>query len=185
MTVKKNGVVQLKRFSNTGILDNMEIKYFENAIWAKVFEHNNRSGTVLFTTVAEVKNSSTADKYSRLNLLDNFKASDGKYEFLLQYPDNDTTKYNRWKQTNNPLNEFVEQTSAGTGTATGYEAVHIDWNVNYWGGLTRQNSDASSLSPTYLSGSVGHSNWYYAIGCVSVWSGGIPGPNFAVTARAQ
>lgn len=185
MSIHKNGIVKQNRFSNTGILDNMEIKYFDNAVWAKVLEHNNRAGTVLFTTIDEVKYSNTVDKYSRIKSLSSFKAADGKIEFLLEYPDDLAGKYNRWKQTHNPIDEFVAETTAGTGTATGYEAVHIDWSVNYWGGIARQSSDAMAFNNTYLDGSVGHSNWYYAIGSKSAFGGGIPGPSAAIFGRVQ
>lgn len=181
----KNGAITSNNFSTNGLLEDMEQKYFEGAQWAKVFEHNNKSGTILFTSLAEIKHSETSDKYSRLYLLDSITGKNNNYEFLLQYPDYNISQYNRWKQTNNPLNEFVTTTTNGDGKAAGYEAVHIDWNTNYWGGLTRQNSDASSIASTYLSGSVGHTNWFFAIGCVSAWNGGIPGPNVAIIGRAQ
>lgn len=154
----------------------MPIKSFGGARWARIFYHNNKKGTVLFTSLAECKNTQTADKYSRLGLLDSgdtYKIN-GKYEFLLQYPIDDPSHYNRWKQTYAPQNEFVTETSAGTGTATGYEAVHIDWPNNYWGGITRDKSDTSSINPTWLSGSVGHSNWHFAIGANATYARGIP-----------
>jgi len=157
----------------------MPIKSFDGARWARIFYHNNKKGTVLFTSLAECKNTQTADKYSRLGLLDSgdtYKIN-GKYEFLLQYPLDDPSHYNRWKQTYAPQNEFVTETSAGTGTATGYEAVHIDWTQSYWGGLTRQKSDTTLYSPTWLSGSVGHGNWFYAIGAASTHQRGIPSYN--------
>ena len=93
--------------------------------------------------------------------MENFRDSNGKFEFLLQYP-NDTTGYNRWKQTDNPATVTVAN-GTGNETAAGYEAVHIDWTGNYWGGLTKSTSSA-----TYINGSVGHSNWFYAIGAKSI-----------------
>lgn len=188
MGIQKNAVVKANRFSTNGILQDMEIKYFEGAEWAKIFEHNNHGGTVLFTSIAEALHSETIDKYSRLYLLDSLENVNGKYEFLLQYPDDEyyNEKYNRWIQKNNPCNEYVTTTSTGEAFAEGYEAVHIDWTARYWGGLTRQQPlTSTSINPTYLSGSVGHSNWYYAIGCSSSWSGGIPAENYANTGRAQ
>lgn len=183
--IQKNTVVKSNRFSTNGILEDMETKYFESAEWAKIFEHNNHAGTVLFTSLNECLYSETLDKYSRLYLLDSFKNVNNKYEFLLEYPDNYTDQYNRWIQNNNPCKEFVPTTSAGDGIAYGYEAVHIDWTGHYWGGLTRQNSDESVIYPTYLSGSVGHANWWFAIGSSSVHAGGIPGPVNAITGRVQ
>jgi hypothetical protein len=98
---------------------------------------------------------------------------------MLTFPSYSATGMNRWKQTNNPCNEFVTQTSTGTGTAAGYEAIQIDWNTNYWGGLTRQNENATINNSCYLSGSVGHSNWFFAIGAKEAWNNAVPGPNSA------
>lgn len=156
----------------------MPIKSFGGARWARIFYHNNKKGTVLFTSLAECKNIQTADKYSRLGLLDsgNTYKINGKYEFLLQYPIDDPSHYNRWKQTNAPQNEFITRSETG-GQVTGYEAVHIDWTSNYWGGLERNNTSTTSYSPTWLDGSVGHGNWFYAIGSASTHGRGIPSYN--------
>lgn len=156
----------------------MPIKSFGGARWARIFYHNNKKGTVLFTSLAECKNIQTADKYSRLGLLDsgNTYKINGKYEFLLQYPIDDPSHYNRWKQTNAPQNEYNTQTSSGTKVA-GYEAVHIDWTSNYWGGLERSAQDATALNSTWLDGSVGHGNWFYAIGSKNTHGRGIPSYN--------
>lgn len=182
MNIKKTGVVTSSGICSTPPVQDMEMKVLsDNSVWARIFLHNCRGGTVLFSTLDEVLNTQTADKYSRLYLLDEFKATDNKFEFMLCYPD-DTTQYNRWKQTNNPCDEYVEVTSTGEGTAAGYEAVHIDWTGSYWGGLTRQNSSATNISLCYISGSVGHGNWFYAIGCVSEWKNGIPSYNGSGTA---
>lgn len=153
----------------------MPIKSFGGARWARIFYHNNKKGTVLFTSLAECKNTQTADKYSRLGLLDSgdtYKIN-GKYEFLLEYPIDDPTHYNRWKQTNAPQNEFITRSETG-GQVIGYEAVHIDWTSNYWGGLERNNISTTSYSPTWLDGSCGHGNWFYAIGSASTHNRGIP-----------
>ena len=104
-----------------------------------------------------------------MNDLQNF-ISDGKYTFLLQYEY--ATGYNYWSQTSNPLDDY-KSTSTPT-TATGYSAIDIDWSSNYWGGLTRQNSDVNNTASTLLSGSVGHSNWFYAIGSYATQQVGIP-----------
>lgn len=47
--------------------------------------------------------------------------------------------------------------------------------------MTRQNSDASTIpTNTYLSGSVGHGNWYYAVASFGVYNRGIPAANALV-----
>ena len=174
--MKKTGTFVAGDFSERGKLVNMKFTTLpDGSSWARVFYHNNRGGTVLFTSVDEVQKSNTADKFSCLYLLDNLKNTSSKYEFMLTFPADAPGQYNRWRQNKNPCKEYVEETTEGTGTAAGYTAVHIDWGDRYWGGLTRQKSDASVLSNTYLSGSVGHGNWFYAVGASSAWNNGIPG----------
>lgn len=147
----------------------------DGSLWARIFYHQCDEGATLFTSLAECKNIQTAKKYSRLYLLDDdtYKGSDNKFEFMLTYP-NDTMGYNRWKQTNAPQAEFVPEDSTGAGTVSGYEPIHIDWSSNYWGGIARQNSDVDSFDLCYLSGSVGHHGWYYALGASSTYYDGIP-----------
>lgn len=147
----------------------------DGSIWARIFYHNTKQGAVLFTSLAEIKSTQTIDKYSRLGQLNEFKKADGNFEFMLRYPNYSSTLYNRWIQTSNPIEEYVATSSSGTSTATGYTAIHIDWTSNNWGGLTRHNSDANSISTCYLSGSVGSTNWFYAIGATTTWGNGIPG----------
>lgn len=145
--------------------------------WVRVFYHNNKSSKCLFKEFKDCRNSKSTNVDSLLYILDDDKyrcKTDNKFEFMLEYPTDKAGKYNRWRQSNNPCNEFVTETSAGTGTAAGYEAVHIDWTSNHWGGLTRQNSDPTAKSNCYLSGSVGHVNWFYAIGAYAAHNGGIP-----------
>lgn len=178
---KKTGIITSYEFSDTFPIQDMKTEVLsDNSTWALVFEHNCVGGTVKFTSYNEVMNTQTANKYSRLNILDKFKGSDGKFEFMLKYPD-DTTAYNRWKQTNNPCKEFKGYSDSSL-TVDGYEAVSIAWTGNAWGGLNRQNSDETDISPCFLSGTVGHSNWYYAIGASSSHVNGMPTYNNGSTA---
>lgn len=171
--LKKNGVVSSNAFSDSIPIQDMRTTVLsDNSVWALIFEHNCQGGTVLFSSYSEVMNTQTANKYSRLNILDKFKGSDGKFEFMLCYPD-DTTDYNRWKQTNNPCKEY-KGTDDSTLTADGYEAISIAWTGSYWGGLARQNSDKTDIRNCYLSGSVGSTYWFYAIGVSATYMTGMP-----------
>ena len=150
-----------------------ETKYENSAAWARVFHHNTHWGNVFYSNAdsyAEAKSSSTVDKYSVLGNLANYKNS-SNWEFMLQYPDLSATQYNRWTQTVNPATTTVAN-GTGSETAGGYTAGHIDWNGNYWGGLT-----LSTAAACFINGSVGHGNWFYAIGAKEGWNGAIPGPN--------
>ena len=71
----KNGIVSADSFSDTAPILNMETKILsDGSTWARFFMHNCHGGTVLFTSYSEVMNTQTPDKYSRLYLLDKFKA---------------------------------------------------------------------------------------------------------------
>ena len=119
-------------------------------------------------------------KFSILDQLENFRGTDNKFEFLLEYPDDFPNEYNRWKQTDNPVT-VSEVIGGDPYKAAGYESVHIDWDsnrtdssiCNTFSGLLR-----SSRSSTYtlIDGSIGHGNWHTAIGAMSSWNGGVPSP---------
>ena len=140
--------------------------------WARIYYHNSKNGTVVFNSVEEVKNIQTTDKYSRLNLLDDnrFKR-DGKFEFMLCYPDN-TTAYNRWKQSNSPCNEYVPIDSKWT--TEGYEAISIAFSQS-WGGLARHISSTEKNTQAYIKGNIGMNSWWYALGPFVGYEGGVPG----------
>ena len=135
--------------------------------WARVFYHNCKSGTVLFSSnnsFAEAKETNTnapttSDKYSILSKLESFRPNtNSSFEFKLKYP-TDTNGSNIWKQTSNPTYQKV----------IGYKPIKIDWTHNYWGGL-EYNGNTSTL----INGSVNHGNWYYAIGAANKHGDGIP-----------
>ena len=145
--------------------------------WAQVFFHHNKGGTVLFSTSDNLSTTTinAANKFSMLNQLNLVKTSSSGWEFLLEYPAVQG-KYNRWIQSANPTttSEGSATTTSNQIYAAGYQAVHIDWTSNYWGGLGR-----SSTTSTYIDGSYGHSNWYYAIGATAKYGVGIPSANDA------
>ena len=175
--INKNGIFAAGGFSERGQLGDMKIiTLSDGSSWARVFYHKTNTGATLFTSIDEVMYTTSANKYSRLKLLPYLKGSDGKYEFMLTYPTDAPGKYNRWKQTNAPQDEFVAN-GDGSAFAAGYQAIHIDWTSYFWGGLTRQGNPASVFSDTYISGSVGHGNWFYAIGAKTKWGNpnGVPG----------
>ena len=135
--------------------------------WARVFYHNCKSGTVLFSSensFAEAKETNinaptTSDKYSILSKLENFRPNtNSSFEFRLKYP-TDTNDSNIWKQTSNPTYEKI----------AGYTPVKINWTSNFWGGLEWTNG-----STTLIDGSVNHENWFYAIGASTKYRDGMP-----------
>ena len=159
------------------VVDNVEqhteTKYELDAAWARVFHHNTHWGKLLYSNATEAQSVDTVDKYSVLGNIANYINNSNKYEFLLQYPQVSATQYNRWLQTDNPITTTIANVSGGQKVG-GYEAIHIDWTGNYWGGLA-----LSTSASTYINGSTGHGNWFYAIGAYTKWNNSIPGPSTA------
>lgn len=152
-------------------LNDIELKLEYGAIWAKIFSHTPNGGTTLFANEAEAKSCNTTGKYSILGRLEEFRNTSNSFEFLLQYP-NESNGYNRWIQSSNP--------TTTSESVTGYIAKSIAWSGNSWGGLAKSNSTG-----TFIDGSVGISDWYYAIGCYSKWSTSIPGYNAVPTSLTE
>jgi len=105
----------------------------------------------------------SANNFAILDQLENFRNSEGKFEFRLTWPGSGLQDY-IWKQTSNP----VTKTSRG---ADGYEAVSVPNNNHFWGGLEHGGSQA------LLDGSVNHGNWWYAVASRVAFRGGIPATN--------
>ena len=157
----------------------------DGSVWARVYYHDSQGGTVLWSSVSEAKNTQTTNKYSRLGLLSDstFKGSDNKLELMLTYPTYSASSYNRWKQTNNPCDVY---TGTGEGTKVpGYEAISISWSGSGWGGLERSSSDTSTITYTYIDGSVGFSNWWFAIAPKDYYQGGLPGPSAIIYRQCE
>ena len=185
--VCSNGVACASNFSYAAPIQNMKLKTLDDgSVWALIFYHYTHSGNVLFTSVEEVLNTETLDKFSKLYMLrsDRFKsATDNKFEFMLCYP-LESNEYNRWKQSNNPCDEYegnIEYTIPTTnpdimkGTVAGYEPISIAWDCNCWGGLARFNEDPTEIKSAYLTGSIATGNtWFFAIGGFRKWNNGIP-----------
>ena len=157
--VTKKGIVyatEINEVDNTSMKTKTEL----NANWVRLFYHNNKAGTVLFSSdKKEFLKCNTGDKISDLWALEQFRGKDGKFELLLQYETGGSAAYNRWKQSSNFIKEAI----------AGYEAVYITWTTQGWGGL-----EISPNASTWVDGTVGHDNWYYAIGAKAVYNGGIP-----------
>jgi hypothetical protein len=102
-----------------------------------------------------------APNFSALDTLESCRDSQGKLHLKIVWPNRVSRNYNEWKQTSNPMDNP---------TVAGYEPVDIHFTDNRWGGLERQ-----SGGEALLDGSVDDVKWFYAIGAMQEWSGGIPG----------
>lgn len=111
----------------------------------------------------------TAKLYSILDRLESFRSADGLFEFKLQWPLKSGKNYNHWKQQSNPVTKT-------TGGVDGYKGVDVSFTGSSWGGLEYNNNRA------LLDGAVDTSAWWFAVGAISSYQGGIPS---GVTAGGQ
>ena len=143
--------------------------------WALIFRHYSDNGQYFDDADdwAEAKLSNPgnplADKFSILQETEHFFMG-GKFTFKLVYPSYGSSVTNIWEQTSNPITTSE--------SVSGYSAISIGHSGNYWGGMAR----SSQTSTTFMDGSIGHSNWYMAVGTQSSWGGTnrYPGPGGAV-----
>lgn len=172
-----NKVVTQFNINDTNIPEGMLTKTYNGKLWGRVYYHDSTTGQY-FADETEALNTNSTFKYSCLNQIQNLKTG-SKYEFMLYYPENGQT--NIWKQTNRPQDE-LETNSDGSQSAAGYEAVAIQMNDNFWGGLVKSTSGASLLD-----GSTYHGNWWYAIGSYApyVTATGIPGGNTTIVNKVE
>jgi sRNA-binding regulator protein Hfq len=142
--------------------------------WTLVFNHNVSGGFWANDTEADSNNVNTpgltTDKYSILNEIDNLKSAID-YEFRLHYPNSNKT--NHWKQTFDPRSG-----SSSIRPVLGYVPISIDMTGQSWGGLEK------SAGNTFLDGSVNSGSWWYSIGSINPYSGGVPGDG-AVETKVQ
>lgn len=125
--------------------------------WTRVFNHNVSGGFFANSAEAFSSNPGTPNstKYSILNLLDNFKAND-RYIFKINWPG--YIQRNIWVQKTNPT---IDQPVGG------YVPLSVNSTSNFWGGLER--NCTMGCTGSAIDGSVGHSNWFYAIGSHVGW----------------
>jgi plastocyanin len=113
----------------------------------------------------------TADTYSILDELENYRKVNGEFEFKLIWPEHEGTNSQQWIQKSNP---------ATSTHVAGYKEVDVPFTTSNWDGLSRS-SDASTL----LDGSSSHTHWYYAVGSNNEYEQGgvkgMPGPDWVAT----
>ena len=76
-----------------------------------------------------------------------------------------------WTQDVNPVTMWIEEAYSGEELDIKYACVSCPYySYNYWGGLEYNNDQA------LLDGSVGNTNWFFAVGAIETHDDGIPGP---------
>ena len=155
-------------------IDGYRYKSDHGVYWKLIFFSKQNNENDFHESVEKYLSSNTDKIYSIIEEESNKSILADKYEFLLDYPQKNG--YNRWKQTNFPLNEKDNTTKS---TAEGYEPIHISFTEQYWGGLLKS-GDSCAL----IEGSIGSTNWWYTIGykrrCHRSYIHVFPGPGKTV-----
>lgn len=158
--ISSRGIVESHSFSELGPTQEMAIKTLsDGSMWARIFWHDVGTYKHWFNSSDEAKHCvNQINRYSRMDLADQFKTSAGVYEFMLTYPSQSSTAYNRWTQTSSP----------SAGTVTGYTAKSISWSAHSAGirtavGSSQWNCDSGGT-------------WYAALGQFGTWTDTQPIP---------
>lgn len=164
--------VNIERYTDYKLVTKQGVK------WLLVFHHNTHNNTEWFKDEEEALHCNSKYKYSILDELEYFRGSDGKFEFLLEYPEI-PNQYNRWKQTDNPAT-VQEDYGDSVIPSNGYEAIHIDWSDIFGGLLKHKPGGGVDTARTFLDGSTNMgSMWFYSIGCYNSssvnWLNALPG----------
>ena len=130
-----------------------------------------RSSTLFTAADVLSKNTGNEDsgRFSILGSLDSFKTEDGKFHFMLCYPDltfgNDGKYCNEWKQTSNP---------ASSTSIQGYEEISIAFPWNGGKGLAL----SSTSDHCFIDNSPNSGNWWWCVGAFAYHgsTGYWPGP---------
>lgn len=84
----KTGTVRALNFTNNiAQVSDMKMKALpDGSIWARIYKHDVRR-TANWFNASQTQKIATGNRYSQMNLVDNFKASDGTYEFMWTQPE--------------------------------------------------------------------------------------------------
>ena len=139
--------------------------------YVKVFGHDTAGGLFSRREDALTKNVDNPDAqlFSILNQLENYRGSDGNFQFKLCYPE--LNKCNVWIQSSNPATET---------TIGGFKPISLEFQTNgigaAWAGLGKSSSD--TYEEVLIDDTPAYQNWHCAIGACAYWPGKptIPGP---------
>ena len=139
--------------------------------WTRVFYHDVADGYWAddADSLERSADDPLAQRYSILSRLGDFRSSDGVFDLRIDWPDTGIAGGNIWRQSSNPTTDPV----------AGYVAVDVRHTENGWGGLEYNRFNGA----TFIDGTVGVANWYYALGATAPWGSppGVPsyGPSAA------
>ena len=163
-----------------GYRNKYRFTFFNDTYFQLIFYHDIRTEEKYFTE-NNVRHYIGHYMYSILSDLEteSYYKINGKYEFLIHYPELNGNNYNWWRQTLSPTIQTENDTRIDEDDhyVLGYENVSVHYPTAGWGGLSLTNSTSYS----YINGNINSVKWHYAIGCYGILEKGIPGPSYIYT----
>lgn len=166
-------------------ISGLQYKTVDGVKYARVLYQDLTDGNSFFTT-SNMGSVNTPTLFSCLNKLEEFRTSDGYFQFLLEYPDATGVfegAVNIWRQTSNPFTEQKTNGSTSEADATGFKAIKMDMPGYKGKGLEYNGNGA------ILDGTVNHGNWWLAVGAMTNYSDSedrpyaMPGPHDGTNAE--
>lgn len=139
----------------------MDSQVMDGAVWVKIYSLDLTQDKSVFSDASEAWHYSCDNRFSRLDLIENFFDRDGYLELMLKYPDI-STGYNRWKQKASPFYHIAKDNLK--------EDIHIDF-PNYKSCLHFE------LNKNCLFTVDSEGTWFGAIGQYTKWNDKIPSAN--------
>ena len=128
-------------------------RFFRNAAWLKIFDHNSHQSGPM-TSETEALNVNQPGKYSIIGEIHSHQEEmkyEGKFEFLLEYPML-SKEFNWWRQSKFPIDD--PDNNLTRKTVEGYEDVSIAWTFSNWGGLAKSVIEENGQVPALLDGHI-------------------------------
>ena len=146
-------------FSSIIKTNKYEVVSYDNKVWLKVFFHNHTT-KVNFENEKEARHCNSEYKYSILDKINPHMKIEGKYEFIMDFPD-ESDVFIRWEQDQNPVEE-----NDGKAQADGFHIIDDKRPPNSIGfyGLTISTFKSLDKVNCFLDGMPSGGGWYYAIG---------------------
>ena len=145
-------------------VNDFQFRVFSDALWIKIFYHDVPKGGN-FTNEEEALHSLNPYKFSILKDIENYGSLaqyDGKFEFLLEYP-NLNLGHLWWRQSTFPTLQH-DNTGSTLKKVEGYENISVPTFMTGFGGLAKTTRLVEGHTRTLLDGSIGFDTWNYAIG---------------------
>ena len=152
------------KFTNDDLLEASELQELDSGYWVKLLDHNTLNKGMMFANFEQALSHVNYDEsylFSIMDKLEDFRMQNGKFRFKIEY---NILGSIEWTQSSSPEESTVKDLNIIKNTVGGTQAFL---------GIRRCTTGARYSCST-------DDTWYYALGAIELWSGGIPANGEAV-----